>query len=385
MTNWSKEETDKFINLYPTVPTKDLVLMFNRSKSSLATKASELGIKKEIRADGLRYIGEEEKDSIIKSSKYHSIPELEKLFNRDFTVIKRVLSENNCDIIPSNRWWTKEEETFLRENFELGDSEYISNFLGKKWRSISKKAREMGMKRINSKGFFHKTPKPIDDDESNFIDNNHATMSVSMLSEKLNKSHTAITNYCKKNGLSVIKLRKNLEDYSDEFLLGELNKFSLSLGRCPTTKEVQENLDFPSIDTFYDRFGSFSNACELIGLTPNIGSYGTLCYSKNGDKCYSIQEQIITDYLIDNSINYIKEYPYSDIILNINCDIVMDWYINNCIVVEFFGMQKFEKYELKTKFKQKLCKENNIRLISLFPRDIRYLDKIFYEFINKNP
>lgn len=56
---WKEEETNKFIDLYPTVPTDELVLIFNRSKTSLVAKAYKLGIKKTIRADGLRYIEKE--------------------------------------------------------------------------------------------------------------------------------------------------------------------------------------------------------------------------------------------------------------------------------------------------------------------------------------
>jgi hypothetical protein len=44
-------------------------------------------------------------------------------------------------------------------------------------------------------------------------------------------------------------------------------------------------------------------------------------------------------------------------------------------------MQKFERYELKTEFKQKTCIENNIKIISIFPKDLKYLNNIFKEFI----
>lgn len=378
---WKEEETNKFIDLYPTVPTDELVLIFNRSKTSLVAKAYKLGIKKTIRADGLRYIEEEEKIKIIEGSKYHSIPELEVLFNRDFSDIKKILLENNCNILPSSYWWTKEEEDFLKENFESGNPDYISNFLNRKWKSISKKAREMGMKRISSNGNYHLSPKPLSEYEIKFIVDNCSKMSISMLSKKLNRSRSVITDYCKKNNLCVLKLRKSPENYSDEFLLEELNRLALLMGRCPSGEEIQRDFDFPSVDIYYDRFGSFSNACELAGLLPNIGRYGTLCYSKNGDKCYSIGEQIITNFLIDKDVEYEKEYLYQNIIPTIKTGIVMDWCINKSVVVEYFGMQKFERYELKTEFKQKTCIENNIKIISIFPKDLKYLNNIFKEFI----
>lgn len=381
---WTKEEEKVFIELYPTVPTNDLVLMLNRSKTSLVTKANKLNIKKVIRADGLRYIYEDEKNCILEFSKTHSIPEIERKFGRDYNDIQKILIENNYIIIPSERQWTKEQELFLVENFYKESPDYISNILNKKWRTITKKAREMGMKRINKKGMPHKTPTQLSFEEEIFIKNNYKNMGVWDISKILDRSTGLIIKFCKNNHLNILKLRKNPINYSNEFLLFELKRMSLDLKRCPTSGEIQRNLDLPSVDIYYDRFGTFSNACELAGLEINMGSYGTLCYSKNNDKCYSIQEQIITDYLIDKNIKYIKEFEYYNIIPDIDCNIVMDWYINN-VVVEYFGLQRIETYKLKTKMKQEICKKNNIKIISIFPEDMKYLDRIFHEFINETP
>jgi len=42
---WNENDLNKFIELYPVVPTEDLVKMFGRTKSSLVTKAYKLRIK----------------------------------------------------------------------------------------------------------------------------------------------------------------------------------------------------------------------------------------------------------------------------------------------------------------------------------------------------
>jgi hypothetical protein len=385
MKEWTEKETELFIQMYAETPTIELINIFKRSKGAIFTKANKLGIKKTIRADGLQYVYKEEELAMIECSKNHSIPEIKKIFNRDYCVIKEILIKNNCEIISSNYWWNAEEEKFLKENFETGNPEYMSNFLNKKWRTITKKAREMGMRRHTRNGVPHKDFKIMTEYEKNFILDNYEHMSISEISKHLNRSDCPIVNFCEKNNLNVLKLRKNPKDYTDSFLLEELKRVSKFFGRCPTGSEIQRDLDFPSVDIYYDRFGTFTNACELAGLIPNVGSFGTMCYSKAGDKCYSIAEQIITDYFIDNGIDYVKEYEYYHIIPLLNCGIVMDWWIENSIVVEYFGLQKFEKYELKTEMKQSLCKENNIRIISLFPENMKCLDKIFHEFINKNP
>jgi hypothetical protein len=43
---WSKQDLEKFMQLYPITNTKDLVPLFNRKVPALRTKAHELGIQK---------------------------------------------------------------------------------------------------------------------------------------------------------------------------------------------------------------------------------------------------------------------------------------------------------------------------------------------------
>jgi hypothetical protein len=376
---WTKEEENKLVELYPTVPTEELIKILGRAKSAIVTKAYKLGIKKVIRADGLLYVYEDEEIEIIEYSKTHSIPEIERKFDRDYATIARVLKDNDCDIISSDYWWTKEQEDFLINNFYIETPEFISRFLNKKWKTITKKARQMGMNKLTSEGIPRKPPVSLTNEEKQFIMENYNKMPSAIISKKLKVKIDVILRFCEQNDLKIIRSRKNPKDYSNDLLLKKLTDFSLELGRCPTTGEIQNNFDFPSVDIYYDRFVSFSNACKLAGLEINTGMYGSICYSKNGDKCYSIQEQIITNYFIDNNIRYIKEYEYGNIIPNINSGIVMDWYIYNT-VVEYFGLQNFEKYELKTKMKQNVCEENGIKIISIFPEDMKHLDKIFHDY-----
>jgi hypothetical protein len=376
---WTKEEENKFIELYPTIPTEDLIIMFGRAKQALVTKAYKLGVKKIIRSDGLRYIYKDEEEKIIEYSKIHSIPEIQRKFNRDYKTIFRLLKGNNCNILSSSRWWTKEQENFLIDNFYTKTPEVIVKTLNKKWRTITKKAREMGMKRLTNKGVPRRLPIPLTNEEKRFIIENYDKVPSAIISKTINRKNDIVINFCEQNGLQIIKSRKNLEDYSNGFLLDALKRKFSDFNRCPTSEEIQKDCRLPSIDIYYDRFGSFSNACYLAGLEPNIGIYGTPCYSKNGDKCYSVAEQIITNYFIDNNIKYEKECEYYKIIPNVRCGIVMDWYISHTIV-EYFGMQKFENYRLKTKMKQKICKENNMKIISIFPEDMKDLDKIFHDY-----
>ena len=59
----------------------------------------------------------------------------------------------------------------------------------------------------------------------------------------------------------------------------------------------------------------------------------------------------------------------------------MDWLIGNNVIIEFFGIEKDKKYIEKKENKIKICKENNIVMIELYFKDLKFLDKIFENYI----
>jgi hypothetical protein len=93
-------------------------------------------------------------------------------------------------------------------------------------------------------------------------------------------------------------------------------------------------------------FGTYAKACELAGLQPNK-DFAQIYYSKNGDICLSLQEKVITDLLIDNSIPFEKEVYYKDITDDIRCGMKRcDWLIHD-VIVEYFGMMEKPWYREK--------------------------------------
>lgn len=124
----------------------------------------------------------------------------------------------------------------------------------------------------------------------------------------------------------------------------------------------------------------------MVGIEKTSG-YGDICYSKNGDKCYSLKEKEITDFFIEHGIRYEKEKKYSEIIPSVDTKIRMDWYlIDYLVVVEYFGLsslqKKLEKYNEKIKMKIQTCENNNIPIISIFEKDTKNLNKFFKNRIN---
>jgi len=119
---------------------------------------------------------------------------------------------------------------------------------------------------------------------------------------------------------------------------------------------------------------------------------------KTGDRCDSLPEVLITNWLIDNNIKYKKQPCYKDYIVNDNSRRRFDWIItdnNNKFYVEYFGLWDLllashvtlnytQKAKKKIKDLYKAGVINNC--IFIFPYDLenKTLDEIFGEYIDIN-
>ncbi|MFF3148479.1 homing endonuclease associated repeat-containing protein, partial [Streptomyces sp. NPDC057927] len=164
-------------------------------------------------------------------------------------------------------------------------------------------------------------------------------------------------------------------EFTREKLLIKLRELYVKLGRVPMQEDITDDKDMPGIVTYHRMFGSYSRACELIGLQANASIFGRVygTYDQDGNVCLSKSEKLIGDILIENNIKFEKEILYKNIIpdydsKNIRCD----WLIDNKVVVEFFGMMDRDDYKIRANAKIRLCEKNNIKLVKLYPEDIRY-------------
>lgn len=171
---------------------------------------------------------------------------------------------------------------------------------------------------------------------------------------------------------------------SDEELLNDFLTVYKELGRLPYFREFNMYENMCHGATYKKKFGSVENICKLLKIEYNQlpddnSSAGTVCLDINNDPCKSLPEKIISDYLITNKVNFIKEYPYKNKISDVHYNTRFDWYLPDYdICIEYFGWFKEKyigvdnwvgKYSDKTLNKIKLCSENNVRLIPLFPTD----------------
>ena len=164
-----------------------------------------------------------------------------------------------------------------------------------------------------------------------------------------NKSLSAISKKAKKLNLakSINKL-KSKKKITKEYATSKLLDLSNFLGRTPIHSELVAN-GLPSLATYRLLFGNYTNACLEAGLTPNFSKVGlgrkSVLFSKNLDICYSIYEQIITNFFIDNYIWYKKEERYSSYINDKRCKTKrVDWVLPDGTFVEYWGFPNDERY-----------------------------------------
>jgi len=172
---------------------------------------------------------------------------------------------------------------------------------------------------------------------------------------------------------------------TDEELLSDYYNLYIKLGRIPIYDDVKREIGMASNPTYMSKFGSWQNIWKLLEIESEAEimkltlGYGFTSVDLNGELCRSHKEMIITNLLIENNILYIKEKPYKDVLIYDKSRRRLDWYLPELnICVEYFGLfnksqlQKDSRigiYSRKTIQKIKDCHKENMRLISIFPKD----------------
>ncbi len=320
--------------------------------------------------------------------------------------------------------WDEEKINILREVYPNSSWEVIFEKIGTNSRTaIQSKASKLNIKRVYKNEDLNKkfSRTKLTDLEKDFIINNYSNMRAVDISNNLEVSLNSVYSFATKNNLkrthwkkedidllteayphyankyisenyfidknpSAIRkmalglgLRKSEEKgcfwYDKDEMLYKLHHLSELLGRCPEIIDLQSR-DMPSEVTYRRYFGSFSKACIKCGLTPVAKTFGKNigCLSDNGDKCDSNAERVITNYMINNNIQYNKEVRYSDYIKDDRCFTkTTDWVVNG-VFIEYFGMMSMDSYCKKTELKISILKDNNIPYVDLYPEDLKNLD-----------
>lgn len=166
---------------------------------------------------------------------------------------------------------------------------------------------------------------------------------------------------------------KSIKWYDKEQILEDLENAIKEHGRVPMIVELQ-NWGLPSDKTFSRYFGSFTKACEEIGVerpcySKVLFSDGVF-YDLNNNCCLSRTELLISNFLIENNFNIEKEYYYNNIIPVEECgNKRFDWKIGDKYI-EFFGLEGYREYSKNSKKKIQLCEKYNVSLLALYTPDI---------------
>lgn len=126
------------------------------------------------------------------------------------------------------------------------------------------------------------------------------------------------------------------------------------LGRKPTVGRVKEV------------FGSWLNAliqAEILEDGARRTSRGVQTIAKDGHVCLSLGEKTICDFFYARRIAHEREpqYPHSNY--------RGDFRVGNTIV-EYFGLVGDPEYDMKIVEKTRLCKQNGIPMVALYPKDL---------------
>lgn len=160
---------------------------------------------------------------------------------------------------------------------------------------------------------------------------------------------------------------KNLgESISAKDLVSEIIDFVKKNRRIPFKQE------FIHSHAARLRFGTWNKAIEVAGFKPNPVMFSKKHIANDGDKCDSLAEKIIDDYLFARGISHIRNFPYPG-----GKRFTVDFKIGDCWV-EFFGLSgQLKRYDELTIQKLEIANRFKLKLIKLYLSDLFPIDKLF--------
>ena len=314
--------------------------------------------------------------------------ELGNQYNLSIESIKCVLREFNLSG-KDNPNWDKEKKKFKiemkKEIVDLYKNGHIQDELANIFDCSRDYIREIlyeyDCSYKDNTNYYHNISETLENEIDNIINLYDEGISASKLAEKYKVGQKVIANILKDKD---IYIRKPSEyyNYTDEEMLNFLKEIYDEYGYVNTV--LLNTLEgYPTSCTYKNRFGLFKNAMEKADLP-----YITSIIMLDDEICKSGFEYRLSIVLRKYNIKYDRDYLYKNIIPNYNKNHSIDYkinYDNDIFYIEVFGMSGStytnRKYDETKEMKIKLCKENNIPMIYLYPKDFKLVNKKFEEHI----
>lgn len=167
---------------------------------------------------------------------------------------------------------------------------------------------------------------------------------------------------------------------SKQEMLDRIIRLSEELECQPTQKDIYYCEYTPGVSKYAKEFGSISNALYILGFKPN----NKVLISPKGNKALSGYEYRFLLMLEKYNIEFEKEVYYKDYIENLDKKYRFDFKIKiggEEYFIEIFGIDRNEEYDKRKLEKKKLCKDNNIKLIDLYGKDLLQTAEQIYEML----
>jgi len=157
---------------------------------------------------------------------------------------------------------------------------------------------------------------------------------------------------------------------SENQIIKEIKEFYQNNGRIPLKREFHHYVATRL------RFGTWNKAIKAAGFKPHQVLFAKKYIANDGHKCDSLAEKIIDDWLTAKKIPHQKNVFYP------NSKYTTDFKVRDTFI-EFFGLHgELRIYDQYMRKKLRLIQNNNLKLISIYPKDLFPKPKLDYLLVN---
>ena len=154
---------------------------------------------------------------------------------------------------------------------------------------------------------------------------------------------------CKSNALTISKKE----------IIDRICQFYKKCGRIPVKREL-----WGIYKPARKYFGTWNNAIVAAGFIPNPVLFAKRHIANDGHICDSLAEQLIDDYLYENSITHERNTPYPEGLYT------FDFRVGNSLI-EYFGLVgEHKRYDQLRIIKQKIARKHKLNLLEIYPKDL---------------